>query len=428
MKSIVENISSVQRRVKLTVPKATVNQEFEKTYKKLQKKSKIQGFRDGKAPLFLIKKLYKDQAAYEVSDALVKSNLFDVIKKHNVPAISMPQLEGLVLPVLGSDYEFSAVVDIAPTIAIEDHYKNLEISCKQVVFTDALVESELKKIARKQAVATSMPEETAAHEGCLATISHTAMLDGKPISKLNVSHLEILLGEQEVFLDLEKAVCGMKKGEQKDVLVQLPTDYQDSTLAGKSIDFTISMLSLANLKIPAIDAELAKDLKFDSLEGLKEAVKKNIEASIISVNREVKETALLSELEKTVTAEIPPVIVNNIVDKMIDEAYKNNKNYKQAKTDTSLRKQIEPEAYKRAKLSLVLQEIQKKEDITITDEEVRSYISSSLKISNENDDKVTQLFESNKAAIKEQLIYRKTMDTILRYAKVTTLPSDNSSK
>ena len=58
MKSIVENISSVQRRVKLTVPKAAVDQEFEKTYKKLQKKSKIQGFRDGRAPLFLIKKLY----------------------------------------------------------------------------------------------------------------------------------------------------------------------------------------------------------------------------------------------------------------------------------------------------------------------------------------------------------------------------------
>lgn len=428
MKSKVENISSVQRRLKLTVPREVVDKAFDSKYKILKKKSKLQGFRAGKAPLFLVKKLYQEQVSYEVSENLIKGNLYDVIREHKLPLVSPPLIEDSSMPMVGSDYEFSAVVDISPTVELSDSYKKLTVSCPQHKLDESYIDIELKSIARKRAVTEPLAEDTAAQKGHVATISHTASLQGKIVAKLDVKKVEVALGEKEILAELEAAIIGMKKNSEKIAKIVLPKDYQDKELAGKDLEFTIALQDLSNLRIPKIDDELAKDMDFDNLDALKENIRGEMKKQIDSINRELKEKAILSELETSTNIEIPPSMLHRVVDSMIKEAYRERKDLKQLLKNKKLRDELEPNAKKKAKEILILEEIKKKEKVTVADEEVREFIASTYMLKDKDSDLFEKFYQATKESVEGKLSYKKIMDAILSHTKVKALPVDESHK
>ena len=114
MKAIVEDINSVQRRIKVTVPSEDVNRSFQSYFQKARTKAKVPGFRQGKVPLTIVKKMYGPSAPYDIVDQLIREHLLSSIRETGVRAISQPYVESSNVPVEDKPYEIIAIVDVLP--------------------------------------------------------------------------------------------------------------------------------------------------------------------------------------------------------------------------------------------------------------------------------------------------------------------------
>src|SRR5438477_11263625 len=119
MKAIVEDINSVQRRIKVTVPSEDVNKAFSAYFQRVRGKAKVHGFRPGKVPMTLIKKMYSGSGSYDIVDQLIRDHLLSSIRESGVRAISQPYVESSNIPAENEPYEISAIVDVLPEIKLD---------------------------------------------------------------------------------------------------------------------------------------------------------------------------------------------------------------------------------------------------------------------------------------------------------------------
>ena len=131
MKSTIEDINSVQKRLKIECETEEVNQAFLDSYKNVKKKAKIQGFRPGKAPIEMIKKLYGASVAGEVADQLIRKHLFEAISSNELNPVSTPVLETNDLPSEGEAFNFSVIIDQMPEFEVKG-YKGLKLEYQSV--------------------------------------------------------------------------------------------------------------------------------------------------------------------------------------------------------------------------------------------------------------------------------------------------------
>jgi trigger factor len=170
MKTSVESVNSVQRRITVVVESTAVNKAFGTQFEKLRKKVRVPGFRQGKAPLQVVKKVAGTDVRYDVMDTLVRDHLFDAIKESKVSAISRPYLEVNALPEQDKEYSIQALVDVLPTIELSETYKGLAITHRPAQFKDADLDKEIERLARRHAKLHDLEDpQTAFAAGFLAT-------------------------------------------------------------------------------------------------------------------------------------------------------------------------------------------------------------------------------------------------------------------
>ena len=158
MKVSVEPVNSVQSRISLEIPADEVNKAFLDAYKRIQKKAKIQGFRPGKAPLNMIRKLYGANVSSEVGEKLIQGNLFTAISENNIQPISSPVIETADGPSQDTDFKFTALVDTLPKLEFDD-YKGLKIESTNYEIADDAVEKELQTLQRRQAETKDLEDD-----------------------------------------------------------------------------------------------------------------------------------------------------------------------------------------------------------------------------------------------------------------------------
>ena len=264
MRSSMENVNSVQKRVSVELTTDEVDSAFKAALQNLQKKAKVQGFRPGKAPLNIIKKMYGGSVLAEVGDKLINTHMFAALTEQEIRPISSPVIETADTPEEGKPFTFKALVDIMPVLEFDD-YKGLTVKADAYEVVEDMIGKEIKQLQRRQAQTTSVDDKDAkAEAGHMATISHEATLDGEKLAQMDIKDMPVALGEGELFEGLEKQIIGMKQGDSKNADVSLPKDFGDAELAGKTLNFKIDLSELKNLVLPEVNDEFAKDLNFDS--------------------------------------------------------------------------------------------------------------------------------------------------------------------
>ena len=418
-----EEINSTQKRIKIKIGAEMVETAFNKAFTDLKKKAKVQGFRPGKVPLTMIKKLYGASVASQVGEDLINSNLFEQISDQNLKIVSSPVIEATNLPKMGEEYEFAAILDIMPELEIRD-YKGLHVRVTKQKVTPALVEAELARLAKQHAKSTPIEDDSAkAEEGQLATISHKVKLEGEPLPQMDVNQTPVALGKGELYPDLEKAIIGLQKGETKHVDITLPEDFQDKDLAGKTAQFEITLDGLANLDTPEINDEFAKDLNFDTKEKLEASIVASLEQQAEAGRKRQLEVELLSALLEKNQFDVPPAMVDEVIDSMIKEMYPgDNEPAKEAIKNQDMRASMKEEAKKRAKNTLLLWEIGKAEDIQVTDEDIASHIKKTIgkeeDSSPETEKQVKMFLKQVGTKIRENLLLEKSLDVLIENATI----------
>lgn len=422
-KASVENINSVQRRVKIELGADTVSQAFDSAFKQIQRKAQIQGFRPGKAPLQMIKKFYGNKAAYEVLDQLIKDNLFAALEENKLRPIAQPVLEQLeTLPASGKDYSFTAVVDILPEIKLPE-YKGVAVTAKPIKVGPSDVEKELEMLRKRQANMKTADAGTVANAGHVATLSHTATHHGKAIEAFNAKKFQVELGSEQLFDALEKAVYGMKVGENKMVHVDLPADYPEKELAGQHLHFDLHLDALQELVLPELNDEFAKDIGAESVEKLREQVQKSLEDNTTKLKRQNLETAIMDQLLSKSDFDVPPAMVDQVIDSMIDGLqWPDPKEKEAAKKDDEFRRRFRDNAKRQAKNTLLLMEIVKNENLQVTDADVDSHISTMMGNApgmTSDNPQMAQLRQMLGSRLRERLIFEKALNFLIDNAKIT---------
>lgn len=422
MNATVEQINSVQHRVKVEITVEAVNAAFDEVYRRLQKKAKIQGFRPGKAPLNMIKKLYGATVANEVGEKLVNGHLFDVLRDKDIRPVASPVLESSDIPALDKVYHFSAVVDVMPKVELTG-YAGLAINCDKYEVKEETVTREIDYLRRRHAKTRALDAGTPAAKNHLVTLSHTAVMDGQPVANMDVKDMSVALGHNELLPELEVVLMGMKAGDKKTAPVTLPTTYGDKDLAGKTITFDIELKDVQEMVLPEADGEFAKDVGFDSAEAMTKNIRDHLQSRAESMRRQKLESSLLDKLLEKNDFEVPPSMVDTVIDSMIKELdWQKKEQAQQALHNEEIRKNFRATARRKAQNTLILWQVAQQEKIEVTDEDIKSHIAKMMPAGTDQA-QIDSMATKMASRLRENLLFEKAMDFLIKSAKITDIPA-----
>ncbi len=304
MKSNVEKVSNLSRKLNIEVPATVVQTSFQKVFQGLQKEVSIKGFRKGKAPLATIKSIYGDRVKQDVVQDLIQQHYAKALVEHKLEPISYPEFE-FEDPSEAKDFSFSAAFDVRPEITLKK-YEGLEVEKEKYTFDDAKVDQVLENIRASKATFEDVTEARAAKNGDIAVIDFEGFVDGKPLENGAGKNHHLELGAKQFIDGFEEGVVGMKVGEEKTLKLAFPTPYHSKELEGKAVEFKVTLQSLKAKVLPELNAELLASLGGPSdLESLKKTIREDLEGSDKKRIEDAFKNRLLKKLVQANPVEVP---------------------------------------------------------------------------------------------------------------------------
>ena len=266
---------------------------------------------------------------------------------------------------------------------------------------------------------------TAAAAGHLASIGHKVFHEGNLIENMDVEEFPVALGFKEIFVDLENAILGMKVGETKKAPINLPAEYNDPALAGKLVDFEITLKNLQELAMPAVDDDFAKDVGFESADKMLSSVKDQMHKHADKTRRQKLEGMIMDELRTRNSFDVPPSMVDQVIDSMIMELnVQDEKEKKKLLKNDDLRKSFRDTAKTKAQNTLMLWRIAQEEKLEVTDDVIKSHIQANMPGTETWEaKKLDDLVRTMRPRLQENLVFELAIDYLIAESKVTDKPA-----
>ncbi|MZG54251.1 MAG: trigger factor [Nitrospinae bacterium] len=274
----IEEVDSCNKKIKFVIPYKNYKKEVDKYYQKLGREVKVPGFRKGKVPASLLEKQFGPEVKKEVLSNLISNEVNKAIVEKDLRAIGQPHLLE-VNAEEGTDISVSASVEVLPSVDIQD-YSNIELEMKIPKITDEEVDQTLEAFRQRKAKTVSITDRPV-QEKDLIKIDFTSMLGDKPFEGGEAKDQIIQVGGGQLIEGLDKGMIGMEIGDNRDIKVQVPEDYHNKEIAGKEVDFSISLKGIQVQELPELNDEFARELdtekKYESLEDMKAKVRVELE-------------------------------------------------------------------------------------------------------------------------------------------------------
>lgn len=349
----------------------------EKAYQKQKKKINVPGFRPGKATRKMIEKTYGEGVFYDeainaiypqaVGEAVEAAGL-ELVDRPEVDVTSISKEDGVVI---------KAICITKPEVEVSN-YKGIEVTKTVNDVTDEAVDAEIEKL-RQKGMRMITVEDRAAAMGDDVVIDFEGFLDNVAFPGGKAENFNLSLGSGQFIPGFEEKVAGHNIGEEFDIDVTFPEEYQAEELAGKAVVFKIKLHEIKAKELPEVDDEFVKDTtEFDTVDELKADIKKKLEESEMNRADAEVETKLMDTVIENMTGEIPEVMYEHRIDDMVNDFGHrlasqglNIEMYLQytGMEMESFRKTFVEQAEKQVKLRLALEKIANVENIVASDEE-----------------------------------------------------------
>jgi len=288
MDVVVEDVSALTKKISITLPKKEVQKKLEKAYGKLQRETKIKGFRRGKVPRSVIIKHYKGQVEAEVGEKLVQESYFDAIEQEKVDPVVHPDISDPVFQEDGT-FTYVASIDIRPEFEL-GKYKGLEVEKVDVLVPEEDVQAELEEMQKSMAALRSV-EDREVQEGDVVIVDFQGYHNDKPMAQVKNEDYSVDVGSGNMGKEFEEKLVGMKKDAEATHDVDFPEAHPNPVLKGKKVEFRITVKDIKERILTDIDDEFAKDI--DEAH----ATLADLRAAITADLKEQKETALEGDLD-----------------------------------------------------------------------------------------------------------------------------------
>jgi trigger factor len=311
--------SAVARRLEVRVPAARVAQAFERAYRELARSARVRGFRPGKAPRSVLRKLYGAAVSEDVERILVSETLPAALEQTGLVPVSDPSIDADP-PAEASPFAYRAQVEVKPHFVLGD-VKGLAARRLPSGVESEDVERELEVLRQRHAALIEEPEGTPAAPGHVLTIDYEGRIDGEPFEGGSARDVSVELGAGQLVAGFDDQLLGARAGEDRSVRVTFPADYATTALAGRDAEFAVRVVSLRRREVPALDDEFAKDLgDFDSLAQVRDRVRESlVRARERRAKAELRRT-LLDSLIARVPIEVPGGLVHERLHRRIHSA------------------------------------------------------------------------------------------------------------
>jgi len=367
----VETLGTLERRVSMSVPVADIEKQVGERLKKIARDVKMPGFRPGKVPLKLVAQTYGPQ----VRNAVQKT-FSDVVRQANLKVAGYPKIEAKGEP-NDKALEFSATFEIYPEVKVGD-LAAATIEQPSTAIADADVDKTIE-ILRKQRtrfVTASRP----ARDGDRLTIDFEGKLDGQPFEGGSASGFQFVPGEGRMLPEFEAAARGMSPGESKTFPLKFPDDYHGKAVAGKDVEFQITLKGIEEPQLPALDAEFAKALGVadGDLAKMRSEVRANVEREVKKrVDARLKQQALQALLDST-PLELPKSLVEQESQQLLERAVTDLQT-RGLKPEQLPSLNLQPSAFaetakRRVALGLIIGELARSESLQPKPAEVRAMV------------------------------------------------------
>lgn len=413
---------------KLTIE--TGVEEFEKAVEKAYQKQKSQisipGFRKGKVPRQMVEKMYGKEVFFEEAANIVIPDAYDkALDECEEEIVSSPSIEVTQIEA-GKPFIFTATVALKPEVKL-GKYKGVKIDKIETEVTEEEVDAQLER-ERENNARNITVEDRPVEDGDMTSLDFEGFVDGVAFDGGKGENYPLTIGSGAFIPGFEEQLIGAKIGEETEVKVTFPEDYQAEHLQGKEAVFKCTVKEIRKKELPELNDEFASDVsEFDTLAQYREDVKKNLQEQKEKDAKRAREEAAVKAAVEASEMEIPEAMLETQQKQMVDEFAQritmqgiSMEQYLQM-TNTNYQQMIDrvkPQTEERIRSRLVLEAVAKAEKLEVTDEEYEEELKVMADVYQMEVDKVRDLMgEREKKGILQDLAVRKAAEFIAENAK-----------
>ena len=422
----VENLEKNTAKLTIEVPAEKFEEAVQHSYNKNKGKFNIPGFRKGKAPFNMIKKMYGVGVFYEDAvDEVIDASYPDAAKESGLeivsrPAVSIEQIEE------GKSFIFTAKVAVKPEVTLGE-YKGVEVQKTKSDVTEEDIETEIKRAREKNSRLITV-EDRGVEDGDQVTIDFDGSVDGKRFEGGKAEDYPLTIGSHTFIDNFEEQLIGKKTGEECEVNVTFPAEYHVEELKNKPAVFKVKVKEIQRKELPEANDEFASEVSdFDTMEEYKKDLTEKLQAEKIEAAKTADEDKVVAKVIENATMEIPDQMVEEQVNGMVNDYARRLESqgisFKQyveitGMTAEKIGEQMKPQAIKRIQTRLVLEAVVKAENIQADDAAVEEQFDKMAADFKMDKEQIKGMFgEEQMAQLKEDLAVQKAIDFLVAEAK-----------
>lgn len=378
MNAVLEKKENNKATFTIEIGEDKFEKAIQKSYLKNRNRFNIPGFRKGKAPRKIIEMNYGEEIFYEEALNIILPEAYEsAIDELELEPVEQPQVDIEELE-KGKPVVFKIEVTVKPEVKLGE-YKSIEVEKVEYNVKDEDVEKELNSIQEMNArLIDASDRET--KDGDILNIDFEGYIDEEKFEGGTAENQQLEIGSNKFIPGFEEQLIGKKKGEEVEVKVNFPEDYFEESLKGKEAVFKVTINEIKEKELPELDDEFAKDVsEFDTLDEFKESIKEKLEKDMKNKEKVEQEGKVIDKVVEASEADIPEVMVDNQIQNEMGQldyslrmqGLSIDQYFELTNTDMEdFKEQMKPEAEKRVKTELVLEEIAKVEKVEVENEDI----------------------------------------------------------
>lgn len=422
----VEKLEHNMAKLTIEVPAEELEKALEAAYQKEKKKISIPGFRKGKVPRAVVEKMYGPAIFYEdAANDLMQQNYGAAVEESGVDVVSRPTVDVVQIE-KGKSFIFTAEVAVKPAVTL-GQYKGVEVTKADVTVTEEEVQEALEKEQNNNARTIAVTDRPVA-AGDTAVIDFEGFVDGVAFEGGKGEDYSLEIGSHSFIDTFEDQLVGKNAGDDVEVHVTFPEQYQAAELAGKPAVFQVKIKEIKAKELPELDDEFAQDVsEFETLDEYKESLKKELTEKKQNEVKRTQEDEAIQKIIDSSEMDIPDAMINSQCETMVEEFAQriaqsglSMEQYLQfsGMTMDKLQEQVRPEAITRIKSSLVLEQIAKEENIVASEEDIDAEIAKMASQYGMEADKLKEYMgDSEKESMKRDIAVKKAVEFVMANVK-----------
>lgn len=434
MKTQLESLSPIKKRLKIEVLPDSVNQAREEAVAEVQKHAKLAGFRPGKVPRKIIEEKFLHELQKVTIEKIVDKTLIEALQQVNVRPVSRPEIEPGLWGAAGG-FSYQAVFEVLPEIVFQEKdYQGLQLEKEEIEIQKEEIDQEIERLRGVMTQLEPLSPETPLQKGFVAIIDYQGKVDGKSFKDGEAKDFAVEVGAGGLLKDFEEGLLGAKQNEKRSITFAYPPDYFNKELAGKKGEFQVTLKSVRKKNVPELNDDFAKDLgNYKDMEAVRAELSKRL--ALIKEQNQKNELfdQIIKQLVEKQKFEVPDGLVENELNHLVHELAKDLASQGKEIRELNAKEVIDhlkPNAEFRVRSFLSLNSLSQTLKVDVAEAQIEERLAAVARGASRPLAEIKAYYEKNRliGPLKTRMLHEKALEIVLNESKIKTKKAKSDKK